>query len=122
MSKSTLTVSIGRNVPSDRVINVPSDSVEFDYDSHISRGVWRLTEKAWLDFQIEIDEHLYGKSLADTRALGVSIYDGIGEDTAVFQWFNAAKPTDGQLNVIREIYSRYGQECVAVTYAAPKFI
>ena len=118
MSKSTLTVSIGRNVPNNKVITL-SPSIVARFDAYV--GAWMLDELDWLSFQESV-ESIFRNGKAETRALGVSVWDSVEEDTCVFQWFNAPLPTESELAELRKLADKYGQESIAVTYAAPKFI
>lgn len=118
MSKSTLTIAIGRNVPNKRVMTVKS-GVNTTFDAY--QGVWILSERDWLDFQIGV-ESIFPSGMANTRALGDSIWDGDVEETAIFQFFNAPKLTEEQTQLLRDLAMEYGQEAIAVTYTPPKFI
>lgn len=118
MSKSTLTISIGRNVPNKKIIYVKS-GVTTTFDAYL--GSWVLSESDWLDYQAGV-ESIFRDGMAQTRALGVSVWDGVQEDTCVFQWFNASRPTEDELAQLRKLADDYGQESIAVTYAKPKFI
>lgn len=118
MSGYTLTISIGRNVPNKRVISV-KDGVTTTFDRE--RGVWYLSENDWLDFQIGV-ESIFPSGMANTRALGDSIWDGDVEETAIFQFFDAPKLTDEQVKQLRNLALEYGQDAIAVTYAKPTFV
>ena len=118
MSKATLTIQIGRNVPSKRVASVRNGIVPI---FSLERGTWYLSDTDWLDFQISV-ESIFPSGMANTRALGDSIWDGDVEETAIFQFFNAPKLTEEQTQLLRDLATEYGQEAIAVTYAAPKFI
>jgi len=118
MSKSTLTIQIGRNVPNKRVASLSPDIVA---EFLLERGAWQLPADAWLDFQIGV-ESIFSSGIANTRALGDSIWEGDVEDTAIFQFFNAPRPTGDELAQLRKLADEYGQDAIALTYAAPKFI
>lgn len=112
---STLTISIGRNVPKPRVIDVPG-LVQND----IERDTHELTDQAWLAFQEDIEEFRGGR--ADTRALGDSSYLGESEETCVFQFFNTHPLTESEVTWLSYTRERYGQDSIAVSYSVPSFI
>ncbi len=117
---STLTISIGRCVPDNKFheLRLAGDvGVQLD----LAKEAWELSETDWLKFQESV-ETIFRNGKAETRATGESVWDGQEEDTCVFQWFNAPKPTKEQLEQLREIANKYGQDAIAVTYATPTFI
>jgi hypothetical protein len=120
MSKSTLTISIGRNVPNKSVAKVNATSTD-DVAWNEYRGSWYLGERDWLDFQIGV-ETIFRDGMANTRAEGTSVWDGDVEETCIFQWFDAPRPTEDELAQLRKLADEYGQDAIAVTYATPKFI
>lgn len=115
LAPSTLTISIGRNVPKSRVIDVPG----LVYND-ISRDTYELSEQAWLSFQQDIEEFRGGR--ADTRALGHSSYLGESEETCVFQFFSASPLTESEITWLSYTRERYGQDSIAVSYSVPNFI
>lgn len=117
---STLTISIGRNIPEENVADILlSESLSIQLNTAIN--AWELQYAEWLEFQESV-ESIFRNGKAETRATGASVWDGQEEETAVFQWFNSPKPTKEQLAELRELANKYGQEAIAVTYATPTFI
>lgn len=100
---------------------VALDKALGDVVADATTGTWLLSEVDWLKFQEGV-ETIFRDGMANTRAVGVSIWRGDVEETCVLQWFNADKPTVHELNLLRELANEYGQESVAVTYAEPTFI
>ena len=112
---STLTISIGRNVPKARL----SDVSGLVYND-VLRDTHELSDQAWLAFQADIEEFRGGR--ADTRALGDSSYLGESEDTCVFQFFGTYPLTPSEITWLSYTRERYGQDSIAVSYSAPDFI
>lgn len=115
LTPSTLTISIGRNVPKSRV----SDVSGLVYND-VLRDTHELSDQAWLSFQNDIEEFRGGR--ADTRALGHSSYLGESEETCVFQFFSASPLTASEETWLSYTRERYGQDSIAVSYSIPDFI
>lgn len=117
MTSSTLTISIGRSVPASRVGSTGFGIVVEEY---VGQDKFELSSGSWLNFQMAVDE--FRGNLADTRSVGTSSWNGVSEDTAVFQWFNSPRLTERELALLACIRDEFGQEAIAVSYSTPKFI
>jgi hypothetical protein len=84
-----------------------------------------LVESEWLLFQQAVEEAVMVhtlKGIADTKANGVSHWQGVSEDTCIFVWFDIeALPLSLKFE-LKNIAKQYGQDAIAVTFGETEFI
>jgi len=83
-----------------------------------------LTDNEWLDFQSGVEEIVQsqGETLADTRAVGVSNFEGMAEETCLFVWFNTESVTQETRRKLAYVASAYRQYSIAITSGNTVFI
>lgn len=83
-----------------------------------------LSDLSWLAFQQDVEESLQARwgKLADTKALGVSSFDGVAEDTCIFVWFDVNTIDYIVESTLSMIATRYSQYSIAVTVGETTFI
>ena len=111
VSPATLTIAIGRNVSP-----LPAIAALLQADAEYNR----LTDKSWVGFEASVVSTV-GIS-PDMVATGYGLWKGVGEETHVMAWYSHAPLTDSQLARLATVREYFGQESIAVTYAAPTFI
>ena len=97
---ATLTISIGRNM---------------------GASVMSLCD--WRAFCGMLETFREGYNVGpDTVATGVSSFNGVEEETAVFQWFDAEPLTPTERVYLAFIAGKFFQESIAASYSTPEFI
>lgn len=102
-----LQISIGRNIPTKLFGGVP------------------MSDKVWLQFQQNVEDFLMlhtTQRLADTKANGVSHWNGESEETCLFVWFDTKTLPKVAYEGIRTIAKQYGQEAIAVTFGNTELV
>lgn len=102
-----LQIAIGRNVPTKLFGDIP------------------MSDENWLLFQQAVEEIVMVctlKGVADTKANGVSNWQGVSEDTCIFVWFDLDSLPSVVYEELSDIAKQYGQDAIAVTFGETKFI
>lgn len=83
-----------------------------------------LDTSDWLLFQQLTEEAVQtqGETLADTRAVGVSNFEGKAEDTCIFVWFNCSWLAPETVKALALLATEFSQFSIAVTYGNTEFI
>lgn len=102
-----LQIAIGRNVPTKLFGDIPMD------------------DENWLLFQQMVEESVMAntlKGIADTKANGVSNWQGVAEETCLFVWFDIESLSEKAYDDLADIAKRYAQDAIAVTFGETKFV
>lgn len=104
-----LQIAIGRNVPTKLV---GGESLP-------------MLEEHWIDFQKKVEASVARNAtgtVANTKAYGVSEWDGEPEDTCIFVWFAVESLPSVVYEELATIAKQYGQDAIAVTFGETKFV
>ena len=84
-----------------------------------------LVDSEWLLFQQAVEEAVMVhtlKGIADTKANGVSHWQGVSEDTCIFVWFDLESLPEVVYEELATIAKQYEQDAIAVTFGETKFV
>lgn len=83
-----------------------------------------LSDSEWLSFQQTVEELVQTEtgSLANTKALGVSSFEGVAEETCLFVWFDVDSLNRYTRLGLAELATDFSQFSIAVTFGNTEFV